>query len=782
MKKLSKSRFIILVLSIALLIGSAFAVTAAAEEDDTTGKFSDISIAYADKVAITVAVDATKEELERGDVVVSYSIDGASANATYFRTDDKGTVWVITKGIAAYDLAEVVTFSSTVNGAQVESDRKYSVAQFVYKTLYTKTLDDIDKNFYTTLLAFGEAAQHKSGNTDSMVTDSTLAFTKNADISFDGSKTAFAPASDMDLTPSYNGDIPVGKIIIGWNVIENGEEKVVDATFHCSGIVEVLSPVLKDEDPSKFTLANGGFEDGLTGWTVVGSIGDVSSDTHYWTNENGGYAFGMDGNMMFSAYAPGALETAAGTLTSSSFTIGGTGFVTFKVGAMKDGNYVYVDVVDASTMQILARYYNGLWADTTDGVKSGCTLVPYKADLSAYMGREVFFRISDNADSGYGLFFADSFNTYHVTEPDDSFNTATPVNYEISGTAYDLFNGGFEYGDNRGWWNNGEIGVVTNATGYWNENIPYGKDGEYLYTGVQSFGADTMREGNVGALTSSVFQLGGSGYITYMLGGGNDYISVQIIDAATGEVLARYRQQAREDAVLKTYVADLTEFVGRNLRIQVVDNAIRDWGCVSFDNVKTYYAEKPEGIDAVDVLESDKYTIANGSFEQGMFGWNESVDLGAVVRDEIGDSWYTKNDGNKHGDYLFSFAYFNAEGGVVNTEGNTGTLESSGFLLKQNAYVSFRFGGAGGTEAMPNNHEVYIQLCNANGDVIATFYNDADKVNTRMNAYYYQYTGEETECFFRVVDNSTHDYGCFVVDDFRVNLESAPEGHIEAIQ
>ncbi len=82
-----------------------------------------------------------------------------------------------------------------------------------------------------------------------------------------------------------------------------------------------------------------------------------------------------------------------------------------------------------------------------------------------------------------------------------------------------------------------------------------------------------------------------------------------------------------------------------------------------------------------------------------------------------------------------------------------------------------------------SNHDVYIQLCKADGSVIATFYNDAEgKVNTRMNAYYYQYQGETADCFFRVVDNSTGDYGCFVIDDFRVNLEEAPEGFIEAIQ
>ena len=51
-----------------------------------------------------------------------------------------------------------------------------------------------------------------------------------------------------------------------------------------------------------------------------------------------------------------------------------------------------------------------------------------------------------------------------------------------------------------------------------------------------------------------------------------------------------------------------------------------------------------------------------------------------------------------------------------------------------------------------------------------------------MNLYYYQYTGETTDCFFRVVDNSTDDYGCFVVDDFRVNLDAAPNEFIPAIQ
>ena len=537
-------------------------------------------------------------------------------------------------------------------------------------------------------------------------------------------------------------------------------------------------------DREQYKLYNGGFENGLDGWTKVGNIGDVDTATNYWLNDPEsaeGFAFGMDGEKMFSAYAPGAAEAAVGTLTSSTFTVGGSGYMTFKLGAAKDGNYVYVDVVDADTKQILARYYNGLWQERTEEVKSGCTLVSYKADLSNFIGEEVFIRISDNADSGYGLFFVDSFITYYAQEP-EGFNDATPVNYEVSGTIYDLFNGGFEMGDVQGWWNIGEIGLVTNADGYWENNIAYGKNGTYLFTGVESFGADTMREGNKGSLTSSVFEIGGTGYISFMLGGGgNEFCYVQVIDASTNEILARYRQQAQQDAKLIQYVADLSAHIGKTARIQVVDYATDDWGCVSFDNVVTYYASNttlPEAITANDIF-SGVYEVANGSFESGLDGWTMNITeagthntLGWVESSEHDADWYTKNDDRKDGNNLFTFC--KPDG--TNCENTKGNLDSSIFTLKKDAYVSFRFGGAG-------TRDVYVQLCKANGDVIATFYNEAPgKVNTEMFAYYYQYAGETADCFFRVVDNSTSNYGCFVVDDFRVNLTAAPDGFIAAIQ
>ena len=584
-------------------------------------------------------------------------------------------------------------------------------------------------------------------------------------------------AGNLPLTYSVNGAAINGSGYTytaggSYNDVAVNDSLTVTVSYTANGKTGTISYTysLSIKDSTDYRLVNGGFENGLEGWTQVGQIGNVGSNKYYWeTNE-----FGMDGDKMFSAYEPSDMfEKNVGTLTSASFIVGGSGFVTFKVGAMRDQNYVYVDVVEADTGKILARYYNGLW---TEENSSGCKLVAYKADLSAFAGKEVYFRISDNADSYYGLFFADSFITYYESEP-DGFNAATPVSYELPATIYDLFNGGFEMGSDLGWWNVGNAGAVTGADAFFS-GVAYGKNGNFLYSGVEDHGAGNGREGNKGTLTSSVFQIGGSGYITYMLGGGNNSCYVQIIDSTTGEILARYRQQAREDAVLKSYVADLSAYVGRTVRIQVVDNATFDWGCISFDNVVTYYASKPEGfIDAVDV----KYEIVNGSFENGLNSWNMNITeagaqntLGWVESSEHDADWYTKNDDNKDGSNIFTFC--RPDG--TNCENSKGTLSSDVFTLKQNSYVSFRFGGAGGV----SNHDVWIELVKADGEVIARFYNDAtDKVNTRMNRFYYQYTGEEADCFFRVVDNSTGDYGCFVVDDFRVNLEAAPEGSLPAV-
>ena len=146
-----------------------------------------------------------------------------------------------------------------------------------------------------------------------------------------------------------------------------------------------------------------------------------------------------------------------------------------------------------------------------------------------------------------------------------------------------------------------------------------------------------------------------------------------------------------------------------------------------------------------------------------------NADLGAVTANEKGEDWYQTNETRKDGNYLFTFYAEN----LPNKEGGKGTLRSSMFVLKAGKYISFRFGAA-------HNSEVYIRLCKADGSVIAIFRNNAYGDATGMVQYYYQFNGEEdTACYFEVYDNANNDYGCFVVDDFNVNLDAAPEGAVQ---
>ncbi|MDE7464688.1 MAG: hypothetical protein K2M48_06630, partial [Clostridiales bacterium] len=171
---------------------------------------------------------------------------------------------------------------------------------------------------------------------------------------------------------------------------------------------------------------------------------------------------------------------------------------------------------------------------------------------------------------------------------------------------------------------------------------------------------------------------------------------------------------------------------------------------------------------------SEYKAMVNGSFEDGnLNGWTAPDDniLGKVTDTEKSEGWYQTNEGAKDGNYLFTFYYDNGEE-YVNTEGGTGVIRSSAFILEKNGIVSFRFGAA-------HNSEVYINLYTTGGVLLATFRNNAWTADTVMVQYYYQFDNtEEISCYFEVVDKATGDYGCIVMDDFRVNLDVAPDGAV----
>ncbi len=547
--------------------------------------------------------------------------------------------------------------------------------------------------------------------------------------------------------------------------------------------------------PSVYEIANGDFELGsLAGWTVVS--GDAFSDEgvnseSVWWNEN--ITYNRDGNYHYGHYKP----SATGVMRSTEFILGGSGYITFKLGGCADNGRTYLKIMmvtDNEPVEI-ARYSNHkYWNFQFPYVPNGMRLlnmVQYYADLTRYIGETLYIEVVDENNSGddLGAMTIDSIETYHETKPiwyDKNFYLAISNGDTMVDSEYQVVNGGFENGDLSGWTLSGDIGEVTDANGWWDENLPYNKKGRYLLSGIS-------KEGATGTLTSSEFTLGGCGYITYLLGGGGDgklcYIS--IIDATSGEELARYHNRCFNDRGIGTinsgsnlanmvlYKADLTEYLGRTLKIRIVDNAISNWGLITCDSFVTCY-NSIEGVPteaklAKDILpkeevlgQNNPYQVLNGDFETGdLTGWAlgrgmySLNDIGYVSMQECYWKDLTKQYG-MGGTYLFT--------GIEDVSGSFeegfGSLTSSSFTIGGCGFITFKLGGG-------RNAECYIEIIDAVSDEILARYHNDNMNEGRLIQYkadLSEYIGRNVR--IRITDNAQNDWGCLAVDDFITYYES----------
>ena len=599
---------------------------------------------------------------------------------------------------------------------------------------------------------------------------------------------------DNDDNPYY-GYIAVDDIRVG----EYADPQVEGIFF-----TKVTDYVTDATAPSQYEIKNGDFELGsLAGWTVV--EGDAFSNEgvnteSVWWNEN--ITYSRDGDYHYGKYMP----AATGVMRSSEFVLGGSGYVSFKLGGCSDNSKTYIRFmlkVGDEAIEV-ARYSNfKYWNYQFPYVQNGMkllNLVQYYADLSKYLGQTMYIEVVDNNSSpdDLGCIALDSIKTYWEEKPiwydSESFLAAYDTDI-MPESEYQITNGGFETGDLTGWTLEGDkIGIVTNASGWWAENLPYNKKGAYLFSGIVDEGAGVL-ESNKGTLTSSAFTVGGAGYITFMLGGGGNPLEcyVSIIDAETGEELVRYANRLFNDkgigiinngsnlANMVWYKADLSEYMGRSLKIRIVDNAVNNWGLITADSFVTYYKEaagvpdkaniaidiKPEPKPDTILGENDKYQVLNGDFETGdLTGWTLSSDIGYVSGQDV----FWKNADkpyNKDGSYLFT----GIEDVMGSMEAAKGTLTSSTFTVGGCGFITFKLGGG-------YNPECYIEIVDAEtGEAIAKYHNDnTDNNEGRMFLFKADLTSfMDKEVFIRVVDNAENAWGCLAVDSFITHYTSIEE-------
>ena len=172
------------------------------------------------------------------------------------------------------------------------------------------------------------------------------------------------------------------------------------------------------------TIANGGFESGnLAGWTndsgnlapVEGQLPGVISAVSYWGEE---LPYNQGGDFHLDGWSTGIPEPEGWTLRSTNFVLGGSGFISVRMG----GNAAAVHVFKADGTEI--GYYKqtrfcdenfpslaagGSWAD----------MGTYVIDLTAYIGEELYIVLEDEViEGGWAQAFFDEVVTFYEEAPD----------------------------------------------------------------------------------------------------------------------------------------------------------------------------------------------------------------------------------------------------------------------------------------------------------------------------------------------------------------------------
>lgn len=316
-----------------------------------------------------------------------------------------------------------------------------------------------------------------------------------------------------------------------------------------------------------------------------------------------------------------------GTLTSDVFKLGGNGFISFKMGAGKNTELVYVEFIDAETNEVLAKVAN----EDCDGLFITDHLITKVVDLSAHVGKNIYIKVTDN-DDGLDLSYV-NLDAFKVLTSDEDIAAAQAeyaLQIETYGekpfvedeTSNTIQNGSFETGDLTGWVilegsALSRASIVPTSQYYWTDRAVYG-DGEYYLDGNNN---GTIAENLTGAIRSSKFTLGGDGYISFMIGSGNGGSYVALCDGNTDEELIVVHNDYFSDpalalTLLRVYM-DASEHIGKVVYLKVVDANDGSNGGFAFINVDDFRVSMTTAevaaleVEQLEKIQNETYTSAS---------------------------------------------------------------------------------------------------------------------------------------------------------------------------
>lgn len=402
---------------------------------------------------------------------------------------------------------------------------------------------------------------------------------------------------------------------------------------------------------NKYQVQNGSFLYGMNGWKAVSEDAEgaelgfvVDRENHYPEAEYGYMCadYGTASEKVFSFARTDTIkedgathqdreinhERVHGTLTSSLFVVKEGAWLTFSWGGGGNGDVLLKICKEDGTVE--AAYdniYNNAGSLQAKTLKRA-------VDLGGLglAGETVYLVFEDNSISNYGGIVVSDIVTDATECPADAMEIAKHGSY--------ILNAGFEDGNLNGWTYqkgtddgqiNGESAVIS-ATTWWGERLPYNQSGNFHFDGWEA----NVTESNTYWLRSSEFVLGGSGVISFKMGGNAACVKVFKAD---GTQIAEYNNTQFRDvafpnldegcrlATMTTFVADLSNHIGEKLYIELHDKSVTGWAVAFFDEIVTYYADKPVVAEMFDTVQF--YKKIDGVQEETprdfMIPWVEAV-------------------------------------------------------------------------------------------------------------------------------------------------------------
>ncbi len=245
----------LLVLSLALVIGAAFAMSVSADTTPTKPVIVSQNVAYQGDFALMYAVDA---EGITGSVTLNVydkypSEDSISPictvvdeTAEFVAGNLNKTVYEFkTKGIAAADICTQYYIQAVVNDTNAKSDvLRYSLAEYLYERLATVPVEengvmnpsDDQKELYNNVIAFGDSAQKVIGG----ISDSANRVKNYRFVTVDGGKldtyftTGVYPiGTALNLTPTD----PEASGVVDWSVTHYNDGVAGDPQPNMTNVV-----------------------------------------------------------------------------------------------------------------------------------------------------------------------------------------------------------------------------------------------------------------------------------------------------------------------------------------------------------------------------------------------------------------------------------------------------------------------------------------------------------------------------------------------------------------